>query len=54
METEENLRNDEKDILDSSIFGVNAKLLECALCYQKFTNKVCDPNTLKRFDRIHF
>lgn len=42
METEEVARNDEKDILDSSVYGVNAKLLECSLCNQKFTNKVCD------------
>lgn len=32
--------NDEKDILDSSIYGPNAKLFSCILCDQKFTNKV--------------
>lgn len=33
-------QNDEKDILDSSVFGPNAKLFSCNLCDQKFTNKV--------------
>ncbi|CRK99638.1 CLUMA_CG012949, isoform A [Clunio marinus] len=31
---------DEKDILDSSVFGPNAKLFSCELCDQKFTNKL--------------
>jgi hypothetical protein len=32
--------NDERDVLDSSIYGPNAKLFSCNLCEQKFTNKV--------------
>lgn len=35
-----NEQNDERDILDSSAFGPNAKLFSCNLCEQKFTNKV--------------
>jgi len=42
LESEEDnaAQNDETDILDSSVFGPNAKLFSCQLCDQKFTNKV--------------
>lgn len=40
---EDPMQTDEKDILNSSAFGPNAKVFSCVLCEQKFTNKVsCD------------
>lgn len=40
MEPKDIPQSDEIDILDTSVFGVNAKMFSCVICGQKFTNKV--------------
>lgn len=43
METTETTQDpleENDDILDSTAFGIKAKLFDCQICQQKFTNKV--------------